>query len=107
MKKKAFISRKITRDYRQVIYATPEKVFPLLCPVRETEWFDGWEYEMIYSKSGIVEEGAVFSSPSPGEEDFIWVVTKHDSESHEVEFSMFISYITRRSVEDSSIRKRE
>ena len=33
---------------------------------------------MIYSESGLVEEGAVFRTPLEGEEDTVSVVTRHD-----------------------------
>lgn len=84
-----FKPKRITRSYRQTIHTTPEEVFPLLCPVREAEWLDGWQYTMIYSESGLVEEGAVFITPLEGEEDTVWVVTKHDPAKHEVEFTRF------------------
>jgi len=86
---KEFKPQKMTREYRQTINALPEKVFPLLCPVREAEWLDGWRYHMIYSESGLVEEGAVFSTPFEGEEDTVWMVTKHDTKTHAVEFARF------------------
>ncbi|MBT8356623.1 MAG: hypothetical protein HKO79_14880 [Desulfobacterales bacterium] len=89
MKDIGFNPRRITKEYRQTINATPEKVFPLLCPVREADWLDGWRYNMIYSESGLVEEGAVFSTPYEGEEDTVWIVTKHDSKTYEVEFARF------------------
>jgi len=84
-----FSPQRITREYRQTINATPAKVFPLLCPVRETDWLDGWRYNMFYSESGLVEEGAVFSTPYEGEEDTVWIVTKHDSKTYGVEFARF------------------
>jgi len=84
-----FRPQRITREYRQTIKATPEKVFALLCPVREAEWLDGWRYNTIYSESGLVEDGAVFNTPNEGEEDTIWIVTKYDSETLEVEFARF------------------
>ena len=89
MKDIEFSPKRITREYRQTINATPEKVFPLLCPVSETDWLDGWRYNMIYSESGLVEEGAVFSTPYEDEEDTIWIVTKHDSKTYKVEFVRF------------------
>lgn len=89
MDKSEFNAKRITRTYCQTITATPEKVFPLLCPVREAEWLDGWQYAMIYSESGLVEEGAVFSTPHAGEADTVWIVTKHDPEKREVEFTRF------------------
>jgi hypothetical protein len=84
-----FKARHVTKEYRQTIYASPDKVFPLLCPVREAEWLDGWRYTMIYSESGLVEEGAVFSTPRGGEPDTVWVVTKHDPSNLRVEFTRF------------------
>ena len=89
MDKTNFKAKRITRTYRQTINATPEKVFPLLCPVREAEWLDGWRYRMIYSESGLAEEGAVFSTPFDGEEDTVWIITKHDAKKHEVDFARF------------------
>ena len=80
-------NRRIRRTYRQTINAKPAVVFPLLCPVREADWLDGWQYTMIYSKCGLVEEGAIFSTPFQGEEDTIWIVTKHDSNTFKVDFA--------------------
>jgi hypothetical protein len=85
----SFTARRTTRTYRQSINAIPEKVFPLLCPVREGEWLDGWQYAMIYSASGLMEEGAVFSTPRDGEADTVWIVTKHDPGKREIEFARF------------------
>ena len=84
-----FKSKRIIRKYCQTINATPEKIFPLLCPVREAEWLDGWKYEMIYSESGLVEEGCVFSTSHEKEEDTVWIVTLHDPENYKVEFTRF------------------
>lgn len=89
MDEQEFSAKRIKRSYRQTIMATPEKVFPLLCPVREAEWLDGWRYSMIYSESGLVEEGAVFSTPAHDEEDTVWIVTKHDIQAYELEFARF------------------
>lgn len=89
MGKSEFKAKRIIRKYCQAINASSEKVFPLLCPVREADWLDGWQYDMIYSESGLVEEGAVFSTPHEGEEDTVWVITKHVLEKREVEFTRF------------------
>jgi hypothetical protein len=84
-----FTARRITRTYCQTIDAPPDRVFPLLCPVREVEWLDGWRYAMIYSASGLVEEGAVFGTPGDGEPDTVWIVTRHDAVGQVVEFARF------------------
>jgi hypothetical protein len=87
MTKTDFQAKRVSKNYRQTINALPDKVFPLLCPICEAEWLDGWQYKMIYSDSGLVEEGAVFSTPREGEPDTVWVVTKHNPAKHEIEFT--------------------
>lgn len=84
------MSSRITRSYRQTIDASPDTVFPLLCPVREAEWLEGWRYTMVFSRSGLAEEGAVFTTPGKdGEEDTVWIVTRHDAVARVVEFTRF------------------
>jgi hypothetical protein len=43
-----------------ILHTTKEIVFPLLCPVREYEWFNDWKCTMVYSESGIAEQNGVF-----------------------------------------------
>ena len=59
--------------------APPEEVFPLLCPVREYEWIDVWQCEMIHSASGVAEAGAVFRTafPQDGPPD-VWVISRYE-----------------------------
>jgi len=87
--KTGFKAKRVRRSYCQTINAEPKKVFPLLCPVREAEWLEGWKYNLIYSKTGFAEEGCVFSTPHKGEENTIWIITKHDKDNHVVEFARF------------------
>lgn len=84
-----FTAKRTTRSYRQTINASPDVVFPLLCPVREAEWLDGWQHTMRVSQCGFVEEGAVFSTPGDGEEDTVWIVTRHDADQRVVDFTRF------------------
>ena len=35
--------KRVTRTYTQQLVAEPSAVFPLLCPVREADWIDGWD----------------------------------------------------------------
>jgi len=76
-----------TRTYTQRIHASPERVFPLLCPVREAEWLDGWTYELLRSASGYAEEGCVFRTTFPGEPETIWIVTRHEPGAGRVDFA--------------------
>jgi hypothetical protein len=84
-----FAARRVTRTYRQTIDAPADNVFPLLCPVREAEWLDDWDYTLFWSQSGLVEEGAVFSTPGETEGDTTWIVTRHDRVERAVEFARF------------------
>jgi len=74
-----------TFTYKQLNEGTPKEVFPLLCPVREKDWLDGWDYKMIYSKSGLVEKDCVFSTSYHGKLD-IWYVSQYDRSKFKIEF---------------------
>jgi hypothetical protein len=61
----AFKGNRVVHEYTQTNPATPEKVFPLLCPVREADWIPGWRYKLIYSDSGVAELGCIFTTEDP------------------------------------------
>ena len=82
-----FKAKRVTRFFCQTIHAAADKVHALICPVREAEWLDGWQYDMIYSETGLIEEGCVFTSPNEGEADTIWLVTKRDDDNYQTEFT--------------------
>ena len=50
------------RKARFMVPAPAAEVFPLLCPVREYEWIPDWRCRMVYSKSGVAERDAVFTT---------------------------------------------
>ena len=87
MNNTGFIAKRVTRSYQQKINASSSDVFTLICPVREAEWLAGWDYELIYSVSGVAEEGCVFTSRQKGEKDTIWLITKRDEDNKEIEFA--------------------
>jgi hypothetical protein len=70
-------SRRIVRTFVQTIHATPDRVFPLLCPEREKEWLPGWDARMLYSASGVAERGAVFQTRNDAGRT-LWIVTEYD-----------------------------
>jgi hypothetical protein len=82
----SFNAKHVTRSYEQTIHADPARVFDLLCPVREAEWLDGWDYTLLHSQSGLAEEGCVFLSRHEGEKDTIWMITRRDVLNREIEF---------------------
>lgn len=64
------------RTYVQKLSAPPERVFPLVCPVREAEWIEGWDPIVVYSRSGVAEPDCVFITRE-GERETTWAITDH------------------------------
>ena len=75
---------RVTRTYTQRLTAVPARVFPLLCPVLEADWIEGWDPVSVWSESGVAEPDCVFTTPSDGG-DAVWYITRHESEAGEVE----------------------
>ena len=75
-----------TCTYTQINNGSIEEVFPLLCPVREMDWLDGWDYKMIHSNSGLIEKDCVFTTPHHGELETVWQVTQYDKTTYAIEF---------------------
>ncbi len=74
-----FTAKKIKNSFVQQFQAPPGKVFPLLCPVREYEWIEPWQCEMLRSDSGIAEKNCVFRTRFPGEpSDDVWVINHYE-----------------------------
>ena len=55
-----------------------EQVFPLLCPVREYDWIEGWQCELVQSVSGLVERDCVFVTDFPDQGREVWHTTRHE-----------------------------
>lgn len=84
---------RVTRTFTQTLVAGPERVFPLLCPVREADWLDGWDPIAVFSNSGVAEPDCVFlteADPHPA----IWFVTRHERERFCVEMLKVVPEVT-------------
>jgi hypothetical protein len=81
---------KYVKKHRMRIEAKPEDIFPLLCPVREAEWIDGWSYELIHSESGMAELGCVFKTNRAPENEAYWIMTRCDPK-REAEYIRFVT----------------
>lgn len=79
-------TERVTRSQVLRIQARSNVVFPLFCPVREAEYLRDWEAEILYSKSGVAEEGCIFRTPNPGGEPSIWTIRVHDEATGLIEF---------------------
>ena len=72
--------------YNQINYGNIGDVFPLLCPERELDWLDGWEYKMIHSNTGIIEKDCVFTTTFKEHSETVWQVTQYDKTNYIIEF---------------------
>ena len=82
-----------THTYRQGLHAAPARVFPLLCPVRETEWANGWLPELVISFSGVAERDGIFLTPDKLG-TAIWYITRHEPEKWFVEMLKILPGVT-------------
>ena len=82
-----FNAKRVRHEYTQTNDAPPEKVFPLLCPVREADWVPGWKYRLVYSESGFAEDGCVFSTPNDAGPDSIWMLTHYDPATYTIAYA--------------------
>jgi hypothetical protein len=84
---------RVTRTFTQKLVAEPSKVFPLLCPVREADWLDGWDPLAVFSETGVAEVDCVFiteASPS----NAIWYITRHEPSNGFVEMIKITPTVT-------------
>lgn len=86
-------SKRVQKEFVFEVAATPERVFPLLCPVRESDWLDGWEAQMVYSACGVAEDHAVFTTDFPERGRGVWVVSHYDPRRFEIGFTIFYTDI--------------
>jgi hypothetical protein len=82
------VGRTIVREHTHLINGTPAGVFPLLCPVREDDWVDGWAERcvIVRTTSGVAERGCVFLTTDPSRVDVTWVATRHEPDLRLVEY---------------------
>ncbi|MCB2223996.1 MAG: SRPBCC family protein [Actinobacteria bacterium] len=77
-------SRRATRTWAHRLAAPPSQVFPLLCPVREYDWIEGWECEMVFTDSGVAEDGCVFTR-TDDTGPAVWTVSRYEPDER-IEF---------------------
>jgi hypothetical protein len=84
---------RVSRTYTQTLCAEPAQVFPLLCPVREADWIEGWDPGVVISASGVAERDCVFTTASKPH-DALWYVTRHEPSAGFVEMLKITPTVT-------------
>jgi hypothetical protein len=82
-----FRGTRVTHQHTQTNQAPPDKVFPLLCPVRESDWVPDWKYGLIYSQSGVAELGCVFTTANDDGSESTWLCTDYDAEHFRIAYA--------------------
>ncbi len=92
---------RITRTYTHHFEGSIAEVFPLLCPVREHDYLDDWQADILFSESGVAEKGCIFQTDNPSQIDHsgksdgdsisktTWIITAYEDTTGKVEFVMF------------------
>jgi hypothetical protein len=76
--------RRAEHTFTQHLEATPDRVFGLLCPVREADWVQGWAPLLVVSESGIAERDCTFVTASLPSNS-VWYIIRHEPEKLFVE----------------------
>lgn len=69
--------QRVAHTYTQRLYGNVAEVFPLLCPVRECDWVNGWDPREVITSSGFAERDCIFFT-GPQENEAIWLVTEYE-----------------------------
>jgi len=85
-----FESERIFKEASIQLDAVIEKVFPLFGPIEEMKWAPGWNPEIIYSTTGVVDEHMIFKTKGKfeEEEDYTWVVSQFAPEHFSITYSI-------------------
>jgi len=81
-------SKRLVQSHEMTIPATADRIFPLLCPVLEYEWIEGWKCDLLRSESGVAENNCIFRTNDPLEGEMTWVVSRYEPD-RDIEFVIF------------------
>ena len=84
-------AERISRSASFKVVGKAQEVFPLFGPVLEKEWAEGWDPEIIFSSTGLVDLHMIFQTKASDtrERNFTWIVTQFEPEQYFVEYTVF------------------
>ena len=82
-------SLRISRSAEITVDAPIKIAFPLFGPIREKEWADGWNPEILYANSDL-EKHMIFTTPSQYEDEiqYTWILTGLFTDIYKVEYTV-------------------
>ncbi len=84
---------RVTHTYTQRLVAPPDRVLPLLCPVREAEWLERWDPIRVFTSSGVAEPGCVFVTAAEPH-DAVWMISRLDPAAGMIEMIKITPEVT-------------
>jgi hypothetical protein len=87
-----FSSERISKTSVIALNGPLAAVFPLFGPIREKEWAPGWDPQILFSTTNLVDEHMVFKSPAHlghGEPDYVWTLSKYRPEEGFLEYTVY------------------
>ena len=88
MKNTNFKSEKVSKTATIILDENISTVFPLFGAFEERKWAKGWELDLIYPDTEIIEEGTTFKTKGHGhgESEFLWIVSKYEPEKFLIQY---------------------
>ena len=77
-------AQRIQKSATISLNAPIDLVFPLFGPIREKDWADGWDPEIVFLKDPLVEKHMVFKTRST--EVFTWVIVNYEPGNFMIEY---------------------
>jgi hypothetical protein len=84
-----FSAVRISKTATILLNENIENVFPLFGPVREMEWADGWEPQILHANDEVAEH-MIFRTKASNiqEECYQWIITRYEPQQHSIEYAV-------------------
>ena len=83
-----FKSERISKEASITLNGNIKDVFPLFNAFEERKWAHGWDLDLIYPETGVLEEGTTFKTTGNGIDDseFLWIVSKFQPDNYLIQY---------------------
>lgn len=84
-------SERISRSSSFKLQGKVDEVFPLFGPVLEKEWAEGWEPDVIYPSTELLEKGMIFRTTAGNDREghYTWILSHLDADQHFIDYTVF------------------
>src|SRR5688500_804821 len=84
-----FEAERVSKTSSFLVDGKIENVFPLFGPLREKDWAEGWDPEVIYSEDAVVAHQMIFRTKASTDEEFYnWAVTTFQPLHNLIEYTV-------------------